>query len=157
MAERDHFVRFADVATGNTLIDGMNGFVHALVVCCGAGTTFSGSEFLFCIVYGIEFLAVGFDCFVLNSIGCSMVAGVVMGFDGLHEKGRFYTSYTVNVVHAFTSDIGAGFQLPCLCGAVFAFFLASILFGQRGLVVACSCPQFAHLNARCLLTLHWWE
>ena len=29
------------------------------------GTNFSGSYFLFCLVFGIEFLAVGFCCFVL--------------------------------------------------------------------------------------------
>ena len=69
MAERDRFVRFPDVATENSLFDCTNGFVHALVVCCGAGTTFAGSEFLFCVVFGIEFLAVGFDCFVRTSIG----------------------------------------------------------------------------------------
>ena len=61
MAERERFVWFADLATGNSFIDGTNGFVHALVVCCGAGTIFAGSAFLFCIVFGIEFLAVGYD------------------------------------------------------------------------------------------------
>ena len=64
MDERDRFVLFADVATGNSFIDGTNGFVHALMVCCRAGTTFDGSDFLFCIVLGIEFHAVDFDCFV---------------------------------------------------------------------------------------------
>ena len=107
MAERDRFVRFADVAIGNSFIDGTHGFVHALVVCCGAGTTFAGSDFLLCIVFGIEFLAVGFDCFVLTSIVCLMVVGVVMGIDGLHETGRFSTSCTVNVAHALSSGMGA--------------------------------------------------
>ena len=66
LTERDRFVRFADVAIGrNSFIDGTNGFVHALVVCCGAGTTFAGSGFLFCIVLGVKFLAVGFDCLYL--------------------------------------------------------------------------------------------
>ena len=159
MAERDRCVRFADIATGNSFIDGTNGFVHVLVVCCGAGTTFAGSNFLFCIAFGIEFIAVGFDCFVITSIVCSMVAGVVMGIDGLHEKDRFSTFCTVNVVHTFVSGIGAGFLLPCLCvvrcadGAVFAFFSASVLFGQRRLVVGCSCLQFEHLSVRCLLSL----
>ena len=91
-----------------------------------------------------------------------MVVGVVMGIDGLPEKGRFSTSWTVNVAHAFSSGIGAGFLLSCFCvvccdaGAVFAFFSASILFGQWLLVVACSCPQFARLSISCLLSLHWW-
>ena len=121
MAEIDRFVRFADVAT--------------LVVCCGAGTTFAGSEFMFCIVFGIEFLAVCFDCFVLTSIVCLVVVDVVMGIDGLHETGRFYTSCTVNVAHAFASGMGDGFLMSCFCvvccdaGAVFVFFSASILFG----------------------------
>ena len=56
------------------------------MVCCGAGTTFASSDFLFCIVFGIEFLAVGFDCFVLTSIVCSMVAGMVMGIDGYMKR-----------------------------------------------------------------------
>ena len=155
MAERDRFVRFADVATRNSFIDGTNGFVYALVVCCGAGTTVAGSDFLFCIVFGIEFLADGFDCFVLTSIVCLMVVGVVMGINGLHETGRVSTSCTVNVAHAFASGMGAGFLLSCFCvvrcdaGAVFTFFSASILFEQRRLVVACSCPQFAHFSVSC--------
>ena len=163
MAERDRFVRFADVYTVNSFIDGMIGFVHALVVYCWESTTFAGSVFLFCIVFGTEFLAVGCDCFVLTSIVCLMVVGVVMGIDGLHETGRFYTSCTVNVAHAFASGMGAGFLLSCFsmvccdAGAVFAFFSASILFGQRRLVVACSCPQFAHFSVSCWLSLHWWE
>ena len=115
---------------------------------------------LTCIDFGIEFLAVGFDCFVLTSIVCLMVVDVVMGIDGLHETGRFSTSCSVNVAHAFSSDMGAGFLLSCLCvvccdaGAVFAFFSASILFGQRRLVVACSCSQFVHFSVSCLLSLH---
>ena len=75
------FVRFADVATGNSFIDGTNGFVQSLVVCCGEDTTFTGSDFLFCIVFGIEFLAVGFGCLVLTFIGSSMV--VVCGVDAV--------------------------------------------------------------------------
>ena len=92
-----------------------------------------------------------------------MVAGVVMGIDSWHKKGCFSTSCTVNVVHAFVSGMGAGFLLSCFCvvrcdaGAVFALLSASILFGQRRLVVTCSCPQFAHLSVSCLLSLHWWE
>ena len=34
-----------------------------------------------------------------------MVAGVVMGIDGLHEKDCFSTSCTVNVAHAFASSM----------------------------------------------------
>ena len=83
-----------------------------------------------------------------------MVADVVMGIDGLNEKGRFSTFCTVNVAYAFTSGVEAGFLLSylrvirCDAGAVFAFFSSSILFGQQRLVVACSCPQFAHLSVR---------
>ena len=97
MAERDCFVRFDDVATGNFLIDGTNYFFRALVF-CGAPTTFAGFDFLFCIVFGIESLAVAF---VLTAIGCLMGADVVIGINCLHEKGRFSTSCAVNVVHAF--------------------------------------------------------
>ena len=61
--EREPFVQFADVATGNSFIDGTKGFVQALVVCCGADTTFTGSDFLFCTVFDIEFLAVGFGTY----------------------------------------------------------------------------------------------
>ena len=77
-AGRDRFVRFTDVATGKSCIDGTNGFVYTLVVCCETGTTFAGFDFLLCIVYGVAILAVGF---VLTSSGCSMVAGVVMGIN----------------------------------------------------------------------------
>ena len=49
--ENDRFVRFADVAIGNSLVDGTCGFVHAFVVCCGPVTIFAGSDFLFCIVF----------------------------------------------------------------------------------------------------------
>ena len=127
------------------------------------GSTFAGSDFLFCIVFGIEFLDVGFDCFVLTSIVSLMVVGVVMGIDGLHERGRFSTSCTVNVAPAFASGMGDGFLMSCFCvvrcdqGAVFAFFSDSIIFGQKRLVVACSCPQFAHCSVSCLLALHWWD
>ena len=71
--ERDRFVRFSYVANGNSIIDGRKGFVQALVVCCGADITFTGSDFLFCIVFGIEFLAVCVGCLVLTFIGSSMV------------------------------------------------------------------------------------
>ena len=122
MTEWDRFVRFADVATGHSFIDGTNGFVHALVVCCGAGITFAGSDFLFCFVIGMEFLAVGFDCFVLTSIVCLMVVGVVMGVVDLHETDRFSTSCTVNVAHAFASGMGAGFLCP-----VFVWFVVTLV------------------------------
>ena len=94
---------------------------------------------MFCIVFGIEFLlAAGFDCFVLTSIVCLMAVGVAMGIDGLHETGRFSTSCTVNVVHAFASGMGAGFLLSRFCvvrcnaGAVFAFYSRLLFFGGRG-------------------------
>ena len=76
-------------------------------------------------MFGINFITVGF---VLTSIGCSMVACLVMGIDVLHGKGRFSTCRTVNVAHGFSSGIGAGFLFSCLCvvrydaGAVFVFF-----------------------------------
>ena len=35
------------------------------MICCGAGTTFAFSDFLFCIVFGFEFFDVGFDFFYL--------------------------------------------------------------------------------------------
>ena len=79
------------------------------MVCCGAGTTFAGSDFLFYIVYGIEFLAVGFVCLILTPIGSSMVAGVVVGIDGGPEKCGFFTSCTVNVGYAFVSGIRVWF------------------------------------------------
>ena len=102
-----HFVRFADVATGNVFIDDTNGFVHALVVCCGPVTTFSGSEFLFCIAFGTEFLAVG--CLVLNSIGTLLV--VVCGVDGVFVKVRYPT-----VAHAFVNGTGFSVALfDCRC------------------------------------------
>ena len=83
--------------------DGTKGFVQALVVCCGADTTFTGSDFLFCIVFGIEFLAVSFgSCLVLTFIGSSMV--VVCGVDDYSEKGRFSTSCMVSVAHAFAME-----------------------------------------------------
>ena len=58
--ESGRFVRFADVANGKSIVDGTNGFVQALVVGCGADTTFTGSGFLFCLDFGIEFLVVCF-------------------------------------------------------------------------------------------------
>ena len=57
--ENGRFVRFTNVATGNSFIDGTNGFAQALVICCGPVTTFAGSDFLFCTAFGTEFLAVG--------------------------------------------------------------------------------------------------
>ena len=104
----DHFFRFAGIATGNSFIDGTKGFVQALVVCCGAVTNLAGSDCQFCIVFGIEFLAVGIGCFLLTSIGCSMVSGVVMGIDGWPAKGGLSTSCTVNVAHVLVSAMGVG-------------------------------------------------
>ena len=145
--ENVHFVRFADVATGNSFIDDTNGFVHALVVCCGPVTTFAGSKFLFCIAFGTEFLAVG--CLVLNSIGTLLV--VVCGVDGVFEKGRFPT-----VAHAFVNGTAVGFLLHCLTvgvfGAgvceVFALFSTFGFVGQSLLVVTCSCPHLTHFSVR---------
>ena len=92
-----------------------------------------------------------------------LVADVVMGIDGLSEKGLFSTSCTVNMAHVFASGIGAGLLLFCLCVnrcgaaacAVFAFCSASSLFAHKLHLVACSCPQFAHLSVSCVLSLHW--
>ena len=83
--ENDPFARFADVATGNSFIDGTNDFVHALVICGGPVTTFSVSDFLFCTVFGTEFLAVG--SLVLTSFGALLV--VFCRVDGGIKKGRF--------------------------------------------------------------------
>ena len=83
--QNGRFVRFADVATGNSFIDGTNGFVHALVIWCGPVTTFSVSDFLFFIAFVTEFLAVG--CLVLTSFGALLV--VACGVDGVLEKDRF--------------------------------------------------------------------
>ena len=77
--ESGSFVRFADVATGNSFIDSTNGFVHALLICCGPVTTFSVSDFLFCTAFGTEFLAVG--SLVLTSFGGLLV--VACGVDGV--------------------------------------------------------------------------
>ena len=73
----------------------------------------SGSLTFYIVFFGTEFLAIGFDSIVLTCIGCSMVAGVVMGMYGLPEKGSFCTSCTVNVAHVFACSIGAGFLLSC--------------------------------------------
>ena len=35
------------------------------------------------------------------------------------EKGRFPTSCTVSVAHAFVNGMGAGFLLPCLIVGLF--------------------------------------
>ena len=141
--ENVHCVRFADIATGNAFIDDTNGFVHTLMVCCSPVTTFAGSEFLFCIYFGTEFLAV--VCLVPNSIGLLLV--VVCGV----EKGRFPT-----VAHAFVNGTGSGFLLHCLTVGVFAagvcevfaLFSAFSFFGQIRLVVACSCPHLIHFSVR---------
>ena len=145
--ENIHFVRFADVATGNSFIDDTNGFVRALVVCCGPVNTFAGSEFLFCIAFCTEFLA--FGCLVLNYIDTLLV--VVCGVDGVFEKGHFST-----VAHAFVNGTGAGFLLHCLTVGVFragvcevfALFSAFSFFGRSRLVVSCSCPHLTHFSVR---------
>ena len=66
------------------------------------------------------------------------------------------------MAHAFFSRIGAGFLMSCMfvahygagiC-AVFDFFSASSLFGQRRLLVACPCPHSEHFSVLFLLPLH---
>ena len=79
------------------------------MVCCGADTTFTGFEFLFGIVFGIEFLDHGVGCLALTFIGSSMV--VVCVVDGGPRKGRISTSCTVCVAHVFINGSGAGFLL----------------------------------------------
>ena len=69
-------------------------------------------------MFGIVFLAVGFDCFVLISIVCLMVAGVAMGIDGLHETGIFSTSCTVSVTHALASGMSWFHSVLFLCGSL---------------------------------------
>ena len=77
--ENGRFVRFADVVTGISFIDGTHGFVHAFVICCGLVTTFTVSDFLFYTAFGTEFLAVGY--LVLTSFGTLLV--VVGGVNGV--------------------------------------------------------------------------
>ena len=157
--ENGRFVRFADVATENSFIDGTNGCVHAFVICCGPVTTFTVSDFLFCTAFGTEFLAVG--CLGLTSFGAVLV--VACGGDGVLEKGRFSYSCTVSVAHTFVNGMGTGFLLPCLIVGifvagvheVFTLFMASSFFGQNRLVVACPCPKLTHFSVRVLLSLHW--
>ena len=77
--------------------------------------------------FSIEFLAVGFGCLVLTSIGSSMVAGVVVGIY-VPEKGRFPTLCTVIVAHAFFIVIGAGFLLSC-----FLLLVVVLMFVQSSM------------------------
>ena len=105
--DRDRFVRFADVANGNSIIDGTKSFVQALVICYGADTTFTGSDFLFCIVFGIEFLAVCVGCLVRTFIGSSMV--VVCGVDECSEKGIFSLLVWSVWPMRFSMEWGLGF------------------------------------------------
>ena len=139
--ENGRFVWFNDVATGYSFIGGTNGFVHALVFCCGPVTTFSVPDFLFFTDFGTEFLAVGY--LALTSFGALLV--VVCGVDGVLEKDNFSTSCSVSVAHAFVNGMGDGFMLSCLivglfdAGAheVFTLFMASSFFGKSRLVVTC--------------------
>ena len=141
-----------NVANGNSFIDGTNGFVHTLVVCCVPVTTFSGSDFLFFIAFGTEFLAVG--CLVLTSIGTLLGLWLLELMVALKRL-----TCTVSVAHAFVDGMGAGFLFPCLIvgllGAgvheVFALFTVSIFFGQSRLVVEClrrSTCNSGHRNCR---------
>ena len=91
--EKDRFVLYASVATGNSFINGMKGFVQALVVVMGRVQPFSVPTS--CSVFVIEFLAAAFGCLILTYIGSSMVAGVVVGIDVVIEKVRFSTSCTI--------------------------------------------------------------
>ena len=83
--------------------------------------TFTGSDFLFCIVFGIELLAVGFGCLVLTFIGSLMV---------VLKRAAFHFLYGQCGLCVFQWN-GGGFLLTCLVvdilGAgvceVFAFFL----------------------------------
>ena len=157
--EKDRFVRLAAVASGNSIIDGTKGFVQALGICCGAETTFTGSGFLFWLVFGTESLAVCLGRLVLTSIGSSTFAHC--GVDDGPEKGRFTTSWMVREARAFFNGMGTGFLVDCLvvgtlCDCVcdvFTLCSAASFFGQRRLVVACPCPQFAHFSVS--LSWHW--
>ena len=85
------------------------------------------------LLFGTEFLAVG--SLVLPSFGALLV--VACGVDSFFEKGRFFTSCTVSVAHAFVNGMGAGFLLLCLIVCLFVasvheaftLFLASSFFG----------------------------
>ena len=137
--ENGRFVWFADVAPGNSFIDGTNDFVHAFVICCAPVTTFSVSDLMFCTAFDTEFLAVG--CLVLTSFGALLVV-----------------SCRVDVAHAFVTGM-----LPCLIVGlfvagvheVFTLFMASRFVGQSRLVVECPCPPMTHFSVRVLLSLHW--
>ena len=119
-----------------------------------AGISFSSPNILFRIVY----LVLSSLLLVLHLL--SLIAGVVMGFDGWPESGPFSTFCMVNVAHAFASGMGAGIMLSDLCevhcdtGAVFAFFSASILFRER---TCCGVLLLLVCILECLLSLHWWE
>ena len=119
---------FADVVIGNSFIDGTKGFVQVF------GGMLWGGYYLYRFrlpvlhsIFGIEFLAVGFGCLVLTSIGTSQV--VVCRVDGDHEKGRFPTSSTVSVAHVFVNGMGDGFLLTCLVFSIFVFGVCESSFG----------------------------
>ena len=129
--ENGCFVRFADVATGNSFIDGTNGFVNP---CIGdllwrlPLTTLAVSDFLCYTDFGTEFLAVG--CLVLTSFGALLV--VASGVVGVHEKGRFSTSCTVSVAHALVNGTGVGF--PLLNVNIFLFVCEFVSYRQLELL-----------------------
>ena len=61
--ERDRFARFADVATGNSFMGGMKGFVPGIGRLLWGGYTFTVSNFLFCIILVLSsLLLVLIDC-----------------------------------------------------------------------------------------------
>ena len=63
---------------------------------------------------------------VLSYIGTLLV--VACGVDVSLEKGRFSTSCTVSVAHAFFNGTGAGFLLPCLIVGLFGAGVRSLCF-----------------------------
>ena len=121
----------------------INGFVQALVDCCGAGTTFVGSNFLFRMVLGIEFLAICVWYFGYFPDGCGVVANGSLEYCRVPPSVRSMWPLHLSMVWGlvfcypvfFVSRFGAG-----VC-AVFLFFSASSLFGQSRLVMAFLCPQ----------------
>ena len=66
-----------------------------------------GSDFLFWIDFRIVFLAVGFCCLVLTSIGSSIVVCVVVGVDG--PLFHFLYGQFGHLVNACVHGMGDGF------------------------------------------------
>ena len=132
MAERDSIVQFADVDTGNSFIDGTNGFVRALVVCCGAGTTFAGSDFLFCIVLVLSSLLLALIVLYLLPLFVwwlwmwllELMVCMKQAVSPLPVRSMWPMRLPV------VWEMASCCVVCCDDGAVFAFFSASILFGQ---------------------------